>query len=147
MLEGRHHQHPRIVAKDVLGAVAVVHVEVDHRHPLQPVLLERVGRAHRDVVEEAESHGPAALGVMPGRAHAAEGVARLAPQITRSVACTTAPAARSAARSECGFIAVSGSRCTRPRLGHAGLERVQVVLGMHPQQLLAGRSGASHSIR
>ena len=72
MLEGRHHQHALIVAEDVLGAVAVVHVEVDHRHALEPVLAQRMGGAHCHVVEEAEPHRTMVLGVMAWRADAAE---------------------------------------------------------------------------
>ena len=72
MLERRHHQHPRIAREDVLGAVAVMDVEIDDRHALDPVDLERVRRAHRDVVEEAEAHRAVALRVVAGRADRAE---------------------------------------------------------------------------
>ncbi len=61
-----------VVLEDVLGAVAVMHVEVDDRHALQAVRLNRVPCGDRDVVEDAKSHRPRAAGVMPGGAHAAE---------------------------------------------------------------------------
>ena len=43
--------------EDGLSAVAMVHIEVNHRHPphLRGALLQRVERADRDVVEEAEA--------------------------------------------------------------------------------------------
>ena len=72
MLEGAHHEHARIALEDVLGAVAVMHVEVDHRHARQSVRGERVRRADRDAVEEAEAHRAPALGVVSRRAHRAE---------------------------------------------------------------------------
>ena len=137
MLKGRDHQHARVVAKNILGAIAVVHIEVGHHHPLEPVLLERVGRAHRHVVEEAEPHGPAALGVMPGRPHAAEGVAHLAlqNQIGR--------VHNGAGRVQRGVQRMRVHCRVRVQVHQAaardaGLERIEVVLGMHPQQLLAG---------
>ena len=147
MLKGRDHQHARIVAKDILGAIAVVHIEVGHHHPLEAVLLERVGRAHRDVVEKAEPHGPPALGVMPGRPHAAEGVARLASQhqIGR--------VHHGSGRAQRGAQRVRVHCRVRVQVHQApardaGLERIEVVLGMHPQQLLAGgrRGLALHQV-
>ena len=78
VLEGAHHQHALVVGEDVLGAVAVVHVEVDDRDALEAVRLERVHRRDGDVVEDAEAHRPRARRVMPRRAHAAERALRLA---------------------------------------------------------------------
>ena len=72
MLERRHHQHAGIALEDVLGAVAVVDVEVDDRDAFEAVRLEGVRGADGDVVEEAEAHRAAALGVVPGRPHGAE---------------------------------------------------------------------------
>jgi hypothetical protein len=63
----RDEQDRVVVAEDRLGAVAVVDVEIDDRHPLQPEPpLRRPGR-DRDVVEEAEAHRPASERVMAGR--------------------------------------------------------------------------------
>ncbi len=78
MLEGRHHQHALVAGEDVLGAVAVMHVEVDDGDPRRAVRLERVRRADGDVVEEAETHRPVALRMMPGRPHRAECAAAVA---------------------------------------------------------------------
>ena len=78
MLKGGYHHHPRIIAEDVLGAVAVVHIEVHDGHPIEPVVLECVRRTDSHVVEEAEAHGSAMLRMMARRPHAAERVGRLA---------------------------------------------------------------------
>ena len=56
VLEEAAHQHALVAGDDVLGAVAVVHVEVDDRDPLQAVYDERMARRHGHVVEEAEAH-------------------------------------------------------------------------------------------
>ena len=77
MLEGGAQHHAGIVVEDLLGAVAVVHVEVDDGHAGKPA-RPRVGRGHGHVVEEAEPHRAVALGVMTGRTHQTEG--RLASQ-------------------------------------------------------------------
>src|SRR6185436_19814907 len=42
MLERRYHHHARIVAKDVFGAIAMMHIEIYDRDPLQTVRFERV---------------------------------------------------------------------------------------------------------
>ena len=56
----------------------MVHVEVDHGHALQVVALQGVLGGNGHIVEEAKTHGLVVLGVVPGRAHAAEGVLQLA---------------------------------------------------------------------
>ena len=72
MLESAHHQHPLVAAEDILGAVPMVDVEVDHGHACEAMALQRTGRGDRHIVEEAESHGPRTHGVMPGRPYAAK---------------------------------------------------------------------------
>ena len=119
VLERAHHQHALVVLEDVLGAVAVVHVEVDDRDALEAVRFERVRRGDGDVVEEAEAHGAIARwrgGPADARCRTRSPRRR---SITRSTAITAAPAARSAALRRAGLIAVSGSRCTRPCSGAA----------------------------
>ena len=64
-LVGRHVQDARVVVEDVLGAVAVVDVPVDDRHPL--TVGGQLRGADRGVVEQAEPHRPVGEGVMPGR--------------------------------------------------------------------------------
>ena len=53
-------------------------VEIDDRDAGEPVHLARPQRADRDVVEQAEPHRPAGLGMMAGRADGAERVVGLA---------------------------------------------------------------------
>ena len=53
----RAEQHPRIVPEDVLRAVAVVHVEVDHRHPREPAAQRRL-RRHASWEELPAPQGP-----------------------------------------------------------------------------------------
>ena len=67
-----------IVPETGLRAVAVMHVEIDHRDPRETVHLARPQRADRGVVEQAEPHRAAGLGMVPGRAHGAERVVGLA---------------------------------------------------------------------
>ena len=52
MLKDGHHQDPRIVAQDFLGAVAVVDVEIYHRHPFELIVGQRVGDAYRQIIEK-----------------------------------------------------------------------------------------------
>ena len=80
MLESAHHQRAWIVAENVLGAVAMMHVEIDDGDAFQPMLLERMLGGDGDIVKEAEAHGAAAHRMMPRRAHAAKGIVRLAVQ-------------------------------------------------------------------
>ncbi len=61
-----------VVLEDVLGAVAVVHVEVDDRHALEAMHLDRMARGDRDVVEDAEAHRPRAASMVARRPHRAE---------------------------------------------------------------------------
>ena len=71
ILESADHHHARVGGKDLLGAVAVMHVEVDHGCPLEP-MRERMRHADGDAVEQAEAHGATAFGVVSGWPHGAE---------------------------------------------------------------------------
>ena len=64
-------QHARFAPENILGAVAVVHVEIHNRNALDPA-CQRVRRADGDMVEQAETHRRVARRVMAGRAHRAE---------------------------------------------------------------------------
>ena len=77
-LMGRGVDHGRIVPKNVLGAVAVMDVEIHDCDALGAVRFLRVPRGDGGVVEEAEAHRGRDLGVMSGRAGRDEGVASLA---------------------------------------------------------------------
>ena len=68
--------HGRIVPENVLGAVAVMDVEIHDRDALGAMRFLRVPRGDGRVVEEAEAHRGRDLGVMAGRAGRDESVAR-----------------------------------------------------------------------
>ena len=78
MLEDTDHEGARVARQDVLGAIAVVHIKVHHRHAVQVVALQRVFGSHRHVVEKAKTHRLAAGGVVARGAHRAKGVFQLA---------------------------------------------------------------------
>jgi hypothetical protein len=61
-----------VPVEDVLGAVAVVDVPVEHGDPPDPEGAGVRG-GHRRVVEEAEAHGVVRPGVVARRAHDGEG--------------------------------------------------------------------------
>ncbi len=64
-------EHARVVPEDVLGAVAVVHVPVEHEDPFPP--FGQGGGGHGHVVQEAEAHGLVPGGVMARGPHRHEG--------------------------------------------------------------------------
>ena len=74
MLEEAHHERALVPRKNVLGAVAMMDVEIDHGHALELVALQRIFGRYRHVVEEAEPHGLVAAGMVSRRAHGAKGV-------------------------------------------------------------------------
>src|SRR5581483_8810206 len=63
--------------EDLLRAVAVVNVPVGNENPFGAMPALGVSRGNRDVVEDAESHATPRSGVVTGRAHDAERVARM----------------------------------------------------------------------
>ncbi len=77
VLEEAHHQHPFIAAENVFGAVAVVHIEIDDGHAIQPAHIERMACGNGDIAEKTESHGLIASGMMAGRADGAKGVVQM----------------------------------------------------------------------
>ena len=78
MLESGYHQHALVIAKNILGAVAVMDIEVRDGHALQSIMFQRMRCSDRHVIEETETHGTTAFGVVPGRTHAAKRGLRLA---------------------------------------------------------------------
>ncbi len=72
-LVGRDIKDPGLVPKDVLRAVAVVHVPVQDEYAL--ALGQQGGCRHRHIVENAKTHRPVGRGVMAGRPVSHEGVA------------------------------------------------------------------------
>ena len=90
VLEQADHQHPVVAGNDVLGAVAVVHVEINNRHPFETVHIERMAGSDGHIVEKAKAHRRVAGGVVAGRADGTKRIARLAvdDQIGRRHRCT-----------------------------------------------------------
>ena len=78
MLEEADHEHAVVAGQDVFCAIAMVHVEIHHRHALEPSHIERMAGSHSHVVEEAKTHGLVVGGMVAGRANGAEGVVQLA---------------------------------------------------------------------
>ena len=66
--------HGRIGPENILGAVAVMDVEIDHRGARDAVFALGVAGGDRGIVEEAEAHRLADFGMMAGRAHRDERV-------------------------------------------------------------------------
>ncbi len=123
MLENAAHHHLLVAAERRFGAVAVVHVEIDDGHALQAVRPQRVARGNGDVVVEAEAHGAVRLGVVAGRAHAAERVLELARDHR------------------------IGGRHRRARGQRGGGKRVRVHRGIRIDRVIAaGRAGAFERI-
>jgi hypothetical protein len=58
-------QNALIAGHDVLGAVAVMHVEIHDGDPVQAVVVQGVVGGDGQVVEEAEAHGLVAGGAVP----------------------------------------------------------------------------------
>src|SRR5512134_2349280 len=116
MLEKTDHQHALVVCQDLLGSVAVMNIEINHRDPLETVHLEGMARADRDVVQEAEAIAAALRAWWPGGRTAQNALAS-SLRSTQSAASITAPAERSAAFHVCGFIDVSGSTGRYPCCG------------------------------
>ena len=78
VLEEADHQHALVAGEDVLGAVAVVHVEVDDRHPLRPCRPARGARRSATLLKKQKPIAWSRRRVVAGRAHRAEGVLELA---------------------------------------------------------------------
>ena len=68
----------RIAGKDVLCAVAVMHVEIHHGDSPESVNGAGMQRANRNIVEQAKPHRLRPLRVMSRRPHGAEGTPKLA---------------------------------------------------------------------
>src|SRR5271170_1748103 len=71
---GRGVEHAAVVPEDILRAVAMMHVEIYDRDPLQSMDGLRMARRDRNVVEETEAHRRRCFGVMARRAHRDESI-------------------------------------------------------------------------
>lgn len=115
VLKCRTQHNPLIILKHAFGTIAVVDIEIDNRDARE-ASGEGMGRTHRYVVEDTESHRPVLLRVVPWWTDATERRVRLAAQYQIDPL-HTAPAARRAASRLSAPIAVSASSITRPVCG------------------------------
>ena len=69
VLEKTHHQNSLVARHNVFGAIAVVHIKIDNRHPLQAMALQRILGRNRHIVEKAKTHRPVMAGMVAGRTH------------------------------------------------------------------------------
>jgi hypothetical protein len=68
VLERRCHHDSRIGAKNVLGTIPVMDIEIHNGDALEAVVFERMRDPDGDVVEEAKAHCARVFGMMPRRA-------------------------------------------------------------------------------
>ncbi len=79
-LVGGEKEHGAVGVKDLLGAVAVMHVPIHDGDPTDAVPFLRVVGGDGDIVEETKAHGGGGPGVVTGRTHGTEGVVGVAAQ-------------------------------------------------------------------
>lgn len=72
MLESRTEQYPVVILENVLGTIAVMHIEIDDGDTLETMALQCMDSCDRDIIEQAETHRTITLGMMPRWPHAAE---------------------------------------------------------------------------
>jgi hypothetical protein len=114
-----------------LGAVTVMHIEVEDRDPKPPLATEQ--RYERNIVEKAKPLGAVRLGVVPRWTHQSEARVELLVQylLGNGQAC---PGGQS--RSERGLAADIRIGVYEVPRGSERLHVVEVRLGMQPQELV-----------
>ena len=123
----------------------MVHVEIDDGHALQAP-GQGLGRTHGDVVEQAETHGGVARGVVAGRPHGAEGA--LAAAVQHRVHRRDEGAGRTQGGVErAGRQAGVGIEVMRAALRHRGEHRVDLRLRVHARELGARGARRLHAIQ
>src|SRR4051812_24476854 len=78
MLKGGNHGDTGITGEYVFSAVAVMHVEIYNRDTLKSMHRKGMRDPYRNIVEDAESHGPPPAGMVSWRTHVAKAVFDLA---------------------------------------------------------------------
>ncbi len=124
----------------MLGAVAVVHVEIDDGDARQPVGVQRMRRRHGDVVEQAKPHRLVAFGMVTGRADRAEDRPGLAAHHQIDAQHARARRALGGLQGAGGHHGIAVDLDGTRRGGH-GEDAGQIVGVMHPPQLFAGDQG------
>ena len=129
MLVNRREDHVGLVLENRLGAVAVMHVEIEHRDALHTG-RERLERGDGDGIEVAETHRVVLCGVMSRRAEQTERGLAFARQLHRMErAAHRAPRVLVDLRMR-GRVAVEGLR--------RGLYMGDVLLGVRADDLFVG---------
>ena len=141
MLERRYHHHARIVAKDVFGAIAMMHIEIYDRDPLQTMRFERVRGTDRDIVEEAKAHRTSMLSVMTRWTHAAERVRHFFAEHQVSTENRCSGGMQSGAV-RMGVHRGVGIQVHNTGLGRGGFDFINVRRIVHPNQLIPARGGS-----
>ena len=67
-------KYGRILFEDVLGSVAMMHIEVDNSNPIDAPLILKVAGGNGHVVEIAKPHGIGDLGMVSRRPDRTEGI-------------------------------------------------------------------------
>ena len=125
-----------IVPEDVLGAVAVVDVEIDDRDALDAMGRLGVAGGDRGVVEEAEAHRRRRFGVVAGRPRGDEGVVDAPARSLRRPRTSLRPPS-AAPPPACPATSRCRSRAgSRPGSALALLDRLDVVERMDARQRL-----------
>lgn len=134
VLEEAAHKDTRVIGECGLGAITVMHIEIDHGHPLQTT-RQSMTSSHRHIVEEAETHGLIGAGMMAGWTYRAEGIAGLA--IDYRINGCHGSARRMASRCQ-GVRIEQGIGIERmvALTGYGCRDARQVIGRMHPQQRL-----------
>jgi hypothetical protein len=148
-------ERARLVPQDVLRAVAVMHVEIDHRDAGQAPPFQRMQRADGDVAEEAETHGRVFSAWWPGGRVATKAlVAR--PSSTASTAAIIPPTPFSAASHDARAGVGVGVERDDSRLRHRVADGVDIGLRMGEKEVRligqwrlfaeeAGKAGAARA--
>ncbi len=138
MLEGGAEQYPVVVFEYILGAIAVVNIEIENGDARQAVDCHRLGGSHGDVIEKTESHRIIARRVVSGRPDTTEHCFFLSGK-------NQIDPLRAGTRSAlCGLKGIGVHYGIRvdlkiaPRRRSRPEERFDVVRSMNPLQLFAG---------
>ncbi len=77
MLEKAGHQHLLVVRKNLLGSIAMMHIEIDDRDTLETERVRCVACADSDAVEDAKPHRGRFARMVPRRTHRAKRIGDL----------------------------------------------------------------------
>ena len=64
-----------IVPEQILRAITMMHIEIHHRHALDPVCIARMTGRNCGIVKQAEPHRAVIFRMVTGRAHANKRIA------------------------------------------------------------------------